>query len=386
MNKFRCWYLPLLFCVWLILPACSTLMDKDNTPDPTPLKTHPATAPPVTVLWRTGTGGGQGSLLAGLRPVIAGSRIFTVSKNGTVSAFNRFSGRKIFQVNTKMTVSSGLAAGAGKLFMGTQDGRLIALSQKNGKILWKALLPSEAVAPAAAGAGLAVVKSVDGHLAAISEETGIRRWTTAENPPEMILRTASSPVIAGDSVYAGFQDGVLGKFSLDDGAMQWKQTIATPGGIFPIQRMVDIAANPVVDDNRIYTAAYQGELAALASRNGAVDWAVPVSTSTMITRDLHAIYLSDTSGMVRAFGKEAGQLLWVQNQLKSRVLTGPALSGPHLVVGDAEGWVHWLSRTSGHLVTRIRAGNDVLVTPLVADNIVYIYTKDGRLIACRLGV
>ena len=57
----------------------------------------------------------------------------------------------------------------------------------------------------------------------------------------------------------------------------------------------------------------------------------------------------------------------------------------HVVVGDFEGYVHWLDVNSGQLAARLRADNSAIVgAPLVVGDVVVVQTDDGVLIAFRL--
>jgi outer membrane protein assembly factor BamB len=53
-----------------------------------------------------------------------------------------------------------------------------------------------------------------------------------------------------------------------------------------------------------------------------------------------------------------------------------------VVVGDFEGYVHWLSTRDGRQLGRVKISDAGIDTkPIVADGIVYVYAKDGTLAA-----
>jgi len=56
------------------------------------------------------------------------------------------------------------------------------------------------------------------------------------------------------------------------------------------------------------------------------------------------------------------------------------------VVGDFEGYLHWLSKDSGRIAGRIRAGNKgIIAPPVAARNTVFVYDQNGTLGAFRAG-
>ena len=368
-----------------LLSGCATLFDKDNTPQPQPLAPLPRNAPAVTVLWSTSTGGGATADYLRLTPAIHSGRIFSGSPSGQITALDQTNGKILWQTQTGLPLSGGVSVNNDLVLAGGRDGRLIALDQKTGQARWTLQASSEILSPPAVTSTRVVVKTIDGHVSAFAADTGKSLWTTFEKQPELILHGSSSPRISGESVYAGFENGTLSKYSLHKGTQRWNQTIATPTGIFPITRMVDIDSDPIITGNHVFTATWQGHIARLAADTGNIQWARPVSTYTALAYDGSAIYLSDASGNVHAFAARNGKTLWQQDTLGARQLTGPVLVQQLLVIGDAEGWVHFLDKRNGQLITRYQAGGGgVFATPVTDGNIIYLLTKNGQLTACRL--
>jgi outer membrane protein assembly factor BamB len=78
--------------------------------------------------------------------------------------------------------------------------------------------------------------------------------------------------------------------------------------------------------------------------------------------------------------------MWQQPALARRNLSGVAIQGDYAVVGDFDGYVHWLNLADGALAARMRAGRDaVRAAPVVADGVLVVQTIDGDLSAYRLG-
>jgi outer membrane protein assembly factor BamB len=58
--------------------------------------------------------------------------------------------------------------------------------------------------------------------------------------------------------------------------------------------------------------------------------------------------------------------------------------GESIVVGDYDGYVHWLSQEDGRQLARVRVGGDAIrLKPLVIDDIVYVLDEGGTLSALR---
>jgi outer membrane protein assembly factor BamB len=57
-----------------------------------------------------------------------------------------------------------------------------------------------------------------------------------------------------------------------------------------------------------------------------------------------------------------------------------------VVVGDREGYLHWIDTDSGNFAARVRAGKKGFATaPLTVGTSLYVLTSKGQLIAYRAG-
>jgi outer membrane protein assembly factor BamB len=57
----------------------------------------------------------------------------------------------------------------------------------------------------------------------------------------------------------------------------------------------------------------------------------------------------------------------------------------YIAVGDYDGYLHLLSRYDGRIVARVRVDSDAIrARPLVVDDILYVYSSDGKLAAYTL--
>jgi outer membrane protein assembly factor BamB len=186
-------------------------------------------------------------------------------------------------------------------------------------------------------------------------------------------------------VIVGFENGNLAKLTRQEGSMIWQTTVAIPEGAFAIQRMVDIDADPVVYNHNVYVATYQGRATSLDLTTGKAQWTHDMSSFTGLTVDSQRLYVSDAKSYLWAFDRESGTVDWRQVQLEARNISGPAMIGNYIVVGDGQGYLHWLSKQDGHFVARSRVNNSAIrVVPIVDNDVVYVLTREGYLSAYKL--
>lgn len=364
----------------VILSACNTY-GTDNTPKPTKLADF---TPSVKVYqrWSAGTGEGVGKKYIKLPASYDDHKIFVAGSKGTVTALNANTGTRLWRVNTKLPITAGPSADNGLLFIGSADAKVEALSQADGHKVWEINVPSEVLAAPAASDGILIIKTIDGQLTAVSEKTGRLQWHYQEDVPSLILRGASAVVTTPKKAVAGFSNGKLIALDKNKGALLWQKTLAAPEGSNVIANMVDIDATPIIQKDIVYGATYQGNVAALNLSNGQIVWQHSVSTFAGIDADPTRVFVSEADGNVAAFNEKAGTLEWKQEGLLYRGTTGPALLGNTVVVADKEGYVHFLDKTTGRFVGRIRATHaPILATPLVVGNMAYVSTTNGYVVA-----
>lgn len=336
----------------------------------------------VVKKWVTQAGDGAKKNYFPLVPAVFENIIFTTDSKGKVTAVDANQGNGLWQIDLKQPISSGPGIGEDLLFMGTADAKVIALQAANGQVVWEKNVTNQVLAAPTYGYGMVFVKTIQGDLLALDAKTGETQWTYTEDNPELILRSSSRVKIAYPFVVSGFANGNLVVLTINKGKLVWEYDVAHSTGFNDLARMVDIGADPLVEDNVIYASSYQGNVAALELTTGKVIWQQKLSSHAGLALSNHSVYVSDSVGRIWALDKTTGQVNWRQNELEGQVLTGPVVYNQFVVVADNEGFVHWLSEKDGHFVSRqffSKAG--VAVSPQVVDNKIIVFGREGTLVA-----
>jgi outer membrane protein assembly factor BamB len=114
-------------------------------------------------------------------------------------------------------------------------------------------------------------------------------------------------------------------------------------------------------------------------------WAHAFSTFDSLGLSSNAIFGVDEDSQVEAFDKGTGANIWKSEALKYRWVTGAAVQGDYAVVGDVEGYVHWLQIGDGALAGRERLSKKAIrAQPLVVGDIIYVEDVKGHIGAYRL--
>lgn len=377
----------LILILAALLPAagCSSwLLGSDNRPPPAELAKidNPI---PIARLWKARVGSGTDGAFVKLIPAVADGQVYAASFDGTVTALGADDGAVRWEVEIDLPISAGVGLSDDLVLVGTPEGQVIALRRENGKQVWAAQMPSEVLAAPRAAEGMVVVRTVDGNLVGLDAATGERRWSYHYTVPVLTLRGAAPPLLAQGVVICGLDTGRVLVLSLQEGIPLFEKTIVPPRGRTELERMVDIDAEPKVVGNVLFVATYQGNVSALDLRNGDTLWTRDLSSHAGLEADAGRVYVSDAGDTVWALDWRNGDPLWKQEGLSNRNLSAPVVSDDYLVVGDFEGYLHWLARDSGRMVGRVEVDDDGIgVPPAVAGDTLYVLGNGGTLSALRV--
>ncbi len=356
----------------------------DNADPPAELKAyHPEIE--IDVLWRESVGNGFEGKLYKLQPVLVNDTLFAASHDGALTAFLAENGKERWSLDTEYSFASGPGYANGRIFLGSSNAEVIAFNADTGEKLWQVPVSSEVLSLPVANDDAVLVRTTDGRLYALNTASGAVIWDYQQPIPALSLRGAGTPIIFADKLMCGFPNGKILAMRLRDGKLIWETPIALPSGRTEIDRMVDLVADPVLDQGVLYVAGYRGGVSALFESQGDVLWNNPkISSYAGLSVDSRYIYVTDNNSDVWQIDKRNGRPLWKQAELHQRGLSAPVINGDFLVVGDFEGYAHWLARNDGRQVARQFVGDGPIhARPIISGDKVYIYTADGTLAALR---
>ena len=384
--------LSVAMAAFALLAGCSTVKGwfggKDKAGE-TPTKPAElvefAPSATVTRLWSAKAGGGEGYLGARQGPAVADGRVYAAAVEGGVRAFDLQTGATVWTYASKLPLSGGPGVGDGIVVVGSLEGDVVALDASNGSEKWKARVENEVISAPAIGQGLVLVHSNDGRVSAFDENTGERRWFWNHDAPALSVRGNDSPLLVPGLAFVGNDDGTLSSLSLTDGRLLWEQAVAEASGRNDLERMADVDGTPALDGITLYASSYKGETVSLDGPSGRVQWSAQSGGPGRVGIGSDRVMVADANGTVWALDKSSGGVLWQQPGLARRNVAGTAVQGDYAVVGDFDGYLHWLKLSDGSFAARQRAGGDAIkAAPVVVDGVLVVQTTGGELSAWRL--
>ena len=223
-------------------------------------------------------------------------------------------------------------------------------------------------------------------------EPGIRnltlKWRVATGG-----KVRSSPLVAGDLVLVGSEDGKLYAVDQDSGSVRWTHDCGGP-----------VTSSPAEADGHVFVVGGMGNLDALQLDSGKLLWTVTVGEPVpyeqrpgeprswdfyLSSPVVHggSVVFGGADGRVYSVDAESGMIRW-KHGFGGAIRSTPAVAGDTVYVGSMDGTLHALDLASGEQRWVFDTeGNpyfprgEVQSSPAVADGVVYVGARDGFLYA-----
>ena len=299
-----------------------------------PSKLHP----PMRTGWRY-----NDFALLEFPPVIYHQDLFFMDFNGSVKAINKTTGKRLWKhkIGTLAAVSPGVDARYRLIFVPTLsdnrgarlpgNGRIVALGMDRGRVHWS-------------------------------------HWLSSGSE--------SSPLVHGNSVFVGTQDGTVYSLQARTGHVNWvfHASGAVKGGV-------------AYSSGKVYFGDYASRVYALDAGNGHVVWSTTTAGGAGSFYGSPAIafghvYLGNTNGRVYALSKTSGRLIW-DTSTGAYVYSSPAVAnvdgvGPTVFVGSYDGDFYALSAYSGAVRWRHASGEPISGSGTIVGHIIYYSTLRAK--------
>jgi len=308
----------------------------------------------------------EGSKNLNLQVALSDTTAYVIDSRGLLSAIDFEKGNVLWSRKTAVKVRSGPVYDNGVLYLGTRDAELVALSADKVKVpdevLWRTTLSSEVLALPTITDNNVIVRMSDGRITAVSKVDGRHVWSYQRRQPLLTLRGVSRPLSNGNQVVVGLDDGHMVSLTEDTGQVTWDKAVAVPRGATELQRIVDLDADPVIDQGAIFVSSYSGKLSALSLDSGQPLWSRDLSIHAGIAISGAHVIVIDEKDYIWAIDRRTGASYWKQDMLRARHLGAPIILGDYVLVADFEGYVHAFNIKDGHLSDRKQIDDSGIVS------------------------
>src|SRR5262252_611593 len=360
---------------------------------------HPALPDRIARAWETGVGEGASRRTRVLsQPVVAGGRVFAMDGGVQVSAVDAGTGSRIWQVDLKPEGMRGSAFGGGpsfwndRLYVSTGYAQVLALDPADGKVIWRTNVAAPIRSGPTVSDGRIFVVTVDNELVVLAADDGRRLWNHNAIPETASLLGSASPAVDGEVVVAAYSSGELYALEVENGRPLWSDNLAGTRSVNAVASLADIRGRPILDRGRVFAASHSGRMAAIDLRSGDRAWEQEFGSthSPWVVGD-YLYVLSNENDLV-CLTRNDGKIRWVyqlpsyQNEKKKKdpmTWAGPVLGSDRLIVLSSAGDAVSLSPYTGEPLGREEMTAGGYLSPVIADNSLYVLTDDATLSAYR---
>jgi len=340
------------------------------------------------IVWSAKVGGGRLSVwpfssneFFPLSLVARDDRFVVAGADGSVQALQASNGTVIWQGD----VGQKLAAGVGS------DGRFAAVVTRNnelvvldaGKTVWRKTLsvPTQ-TAPLVAGERV-FVYTVDRAVLAFDALDGRRLWELRRPGEPLTLAQPGALATYKDTLIVGQGPRLAGVDPLR-GTLRWEASVASPRGTNEVERLADVVGPLLRQGDVLCARAFQSAVGCVDGERGIGTWSRNTGGVQGIGGDAQQVYAGDASDRITAWKLGTGDVVWVAEQFLNRKLSAPLSVGSTVVVGDGDGYVHFLDRETGKTLLRLPTdGSAIVSAPVALGTTVLVATRNGGLFALR---
>ncbi len=312
---------------------------------------------------------------------VVGQQVALASSDGTVAVLDAQNGADLWRTSVGTTLAAGVGYDGQRAAVVTRGNEVVVLD--GGRELWRQRLnASSQTAPLVAGARVFVL-TADRTVTAFDGQSGRRLWQQQRTGEALVLRQAGVLLAVGDTLVVGLSGKLVGLNPLN-GSTRWEASIASPRGTNDIERLVDLVAGVSRQGEVVCVRAFQAAVGCVQAGRGELLWTKPAVSGTGVHGDRELVIGVESDATVQAWRRSDGERAWAQDKLRYRDLSAPLVAGRSVVVGDAQGFLHFLSRDDGSLLARVATdGKPIGVTPVLAGNTLVVVTSAGGVYGFR---
>ena len=313
---------------------------------------------------------------------VNGNVITVASSDGTVAGLDGATGQDRWRVSVGTAISAAAGADSRYAAVVTKGNQLVVLEA--GRELWREPLGAIGyTAPLVAGERVFVM-TADRVLAAFDARTGRKIWSYSRpGEQSLALRQAGVLLAVGDTLVAGISGRLVG-LNPQNGSLRWEAPIASPRGTNDVERLVDLVGRVSRVGEVVCARAFQTAVGCVNTARGSVAWSKPASGAEGVHGDGQLLIGTESDGKIIAWSRNTGDRVWASERLKFRGLTAPLVIGRSVAVGDAQGWLHFLSKEDGSLLARVPTdGSAIVGAPVAVGDTLVVVTHNGGVFGFR---
>jgi len=361
---------------------------------------HLALAENPSKVWTARIAGSTDRVRLAASPVIGDNMLFVEDTEGTIYAFDKNTGARIWERREddmakdlrSAAFGGGVSYDNGIVYSTNGIGDVKAKNAQTGELLWKVKPAGPLRGSPTIAFGQVFVMTQDNQVISLNATDGSLLWNESGSTTQSGVFGVAAPAAGQGTVIAGYSSGELSAYRYENGRILWADALARTNISTTVSSLTDIDADPIIDSGRVYALGQGGRMAAYELVTGQRIWELNLAgISTPAIAGEWIFTLTDDARLL-AIARSTGRVRWITQLQQFRdeedrkgpiFWTGPVLAGGHLWVASSRGEVWKVSTAEGSSQLFADIDQPVSLPPVVADNYLYILDDSGTVHAWK---
>jgi outer membrane protein assembly factor BamB len=348
-------------------------------------------------------------------PVVGGGLIYALDSAAHVFAFRAGDGHPVWDkelapkngtdlptlwgllgkantVDPPQGMGGGVAYEGGKIFVTSGFGVLICMDAKTGRDIWRKDMGMPIVNAPVVSGGRIFVSTHDNHFYALAETDGRQLWDHQGITESAGILASTNAAVSGETVIAPYTSGEIFALRAQNGQVGWSDVLSRTGHVTALSALDDVAGRPVIDRGVVYAISQSGLMAAFSVNTGERLWSRDIGGIQTPWAAGDYVYVLDNNARLICLTRKEGRVRWIHqmpqyedpdNKKDPIIWAGPVLVSDKLILTSSNGYAESVSPYDGKLLGRVEIPAGTILSPIVANGVLYIYTSDAELVALR---
>lgn len=351
-------------------------------------------------VWTASIAGSTPQARLAAAPVVSGGKLFVIDSGAHVIAMDAGSGSRLWQTllpaegkgNGRALFGGGVSVLENRVYASTGIGDVAALDAATGAIVWKKHLGGPLRGAPTLENGHVYVMGQDNQIFALNQSDGETQWTDSGTLQVTGIFGVAAPAAAQGTVVAGYSSGEISAYRYENGRSLWGDALSRTSISTAVASLTDIDANPVIDRGRVFAIGQGGRMASYELTSGQRLWEINIAGISSpwvagewvfaVTSDARLLCIARATGRIRWVSQLRR---WQKEKKKDKAIrwTGPVLAGNRLIVVSTRGEMVYADPATGQVQATIDMKRSMSLSPVVANNTLYVLADDGKLTAFR---
>jgi outer membrane protein assembly factor BamB len=232
----------------------------------------------------------------------------------------------------------------------------------------------------------------DNQIYSLKTSDGSTNWSQAAALEIAGFFGTASPAVGQGTVVAGFSSGELNAYRYENGRLVWQDQLARTSIRTSVASISDVDADPVIDNGQVLAVGQGGRMVSIELLSGQRQWELNIAgiSTPWVIGDWAYVVTDD--GKLLCVARANGKIRWIAQLPAFRhekkkagpiSYSGPVLAGNRLIVVNSEGALINVDPATGAVQSQTSIKAPISLSPVVANQTLYILDDDGRLHAFR---